>query len=121
MQSLAISMGFSPEKIEDIKTAVGEACLNAIEHASSVDPTDTVLIRYDCGAGAMEISVSSKGAPFVPSDVKPDIEAKIEGRDRPRGWGLFLIRQLADEVKFDSISNVTIVRMKFLIQCRRKS
>jgi serine/threonine-protein kinase RsbW len=115
VQSLAASMGFLPEKIEDILTAVGEATLNAIEHSSRGDPTDTILIRFSSEPGAMEISVSSKGAPFVPSYVKPDIKAKIEGRDRPRGWGLFLIRQLADEVEYSSDNNVTTAKMKFLL------
>jgi anti-sigma regulatory factor (Ser/Thr protein kinase) len=36
---------------------------------------------------------------FVP---EPDIEAKIAGREPPRGWGVFLIRNLVDEVQFDA-------------------
>ena len=27
----------------------------------------------------------------------PDIEAKLEGLQRPRGWGLFLIKNMVDE------------------------
>ena len=114
------SMGFSEERIEDIMTAVGEACLNAIEHGSSGDPTDTVLVRFDPGPGALEVLVSSKGAPFAFSYVEPDIRMKIEGNDRPRGWGLFLIRRLADGVEISSEGDVTTVKMKFLLQPKQR-
>ena len=29
---------------------------------------------------------------------EPDLEAKLAGRQPPHGWGLFLIRNLVDEV-----------------------
>ncbi len=114
------SMGFSPDRVEDIKTAVGEASLNAIEHAAPHDPSDTVLVRFEFERGELAVAVSSKGAPFVPSEGKPDIKTKIEGRDRPRGWGLFLIRSLADKFEITSENEITIVRMKFLLKNRGK-
>lgn len=114
--SIAAQIGFDPERIEDIKTAVGEATLNAIEHSSRLDPSGTVLVQIDSDRRAMQIAVSSKGRPYVLSDAKPDIAAKIDGRDRPRGWGLFLIRALSDEVEFNDNHDVTTVRMKFLLK-----
>ena len=33
---MAQMMGFSPDRIEDLKTAVAEACINAIEHRPRV-------------------------------------------------------------------------------------
>lgn len=113
---LAASMGFPANRIEDIKTAVGEATLNAIEHASSQDSSDTVIVQFDSKGGELEVGVSSKGVPFIPSDIKPDIKAKIEGRDRPRGWGLFLIRALADTFEINNENEFTTVRMKFLLK-----
>jgi serine/threonine-protein kinase RsbW len=119
--SFAASIGFGADRIEDIKTAVSEASLNAIEHAICHDPSATVLVEFDAGEDGMQVSVSSEGQPFVPSDVKPDIRKKLEGKDRPRGWGLFLIRQLADEVEFDSDGKGTTVRMKFLLKPKHRS
>jgi serine/threonine-protein kinase RsbW len=116
----AASVGFGAERIEDIKTAVSEASLNAIEHALTPDPSETILIEFEAGEGDMQVSVSSKGQPFVPSEVKPDIGRKLQGKDRPRGWGLFLIRQLADKVEFDSENDRTTVRMKFQLKPEHK-
>ena len=32
----------------------------------------------------------------------PDIDEKMEGKEKSRGWGIFLIRNLMDEVQFGS-------------------
>ena len=32
----------------------------------------------------------------------PDLEAKLEGLQTPRGWGLFLIRNMVDELHITS-------------------
>ena len=114
--TFALAMGFGTDQIEDIKTAVSEASLNAIEHAKSDDSTDAVLIQFRVHPDSLGVSVSSKGMQFVPSETKPDIKDKIEGRDRPRGWGVYLIRKLADEVEFTNEYGVTTVRMRFLLQ-----
>jgi serine/threonine-protein kinase RsbW len=107
--------GFGAERIEDIKTAVSEATLNAIEHGMSHDPSGMVIIRLESDREGMRITVSNKGRPFVAPDVKPDIKDKIEGRDRPRGWGLYLIKELADDVAIKNENGVTTITMNFLL------
>ena len=37
------------------------------------------------------------GEPADPE--QPDIEAKLDGRQSPRGWGLFLIKEMVDETR----------------------
>jgi anti-sigma regulatory factor (Ser/Thr protein kinase) len=45
------------------------------------------------------VSIGDKGMTDVPLETKePDLEAKLAGLDTPRGWGLFLIERLVDEV-----------------------
>ena len=39
------------------------------------------------------------GAREIARAATPDIDAKLEGRQSPRGWGLFLIEQMVDEVR----------------------
>ena len=36
--SFAHRLGFATERVEDLKTAVSEACLNAIEHGNAQTP-----------------------------------------------------------------------------------
>jgi anti-sigma regulatory factor (Ser/Thr protein kinase) len=50
-----------------------------------------------------------KGINQIPA---PSIENKVEGKDKPRGWGLFLIKNLVNEVTFEpSPEGGNVVRM----------
>lgn len=111
--AFAGSIGFDVDRIEEIKTAVGEAALNAIEYASPNQPADMVIVQFWLEHDAVMVSVSSKGLPFTVTDAKPDIRAKVEGRERPRGWGIYLMRQLADTAEFGSENGFTNVTMTF--------
>jgi serine/threonine-protein kinase RsbW len=99
--AVARRMGFSDDRVEDLKTAVAEACLNAIEHGNKMNTTFRVGIELLADISKLQISVSDQGDGIsaVPA---PDIDAKIEGKESPRGWGIFLIRNLVDEVQFDA-------------------
>ena len=97
--SFAAAIGFQGERIEDIKTVVSEACLNAIEHTRREGLRDTILVRFLRDETGMKIMIVNKGKPFTPVEGRPDIREKIEGKDRPRGWGTFLMLELSDGVE----------------------
>ena len=97
--SMAKKMGFTEDRIEDLKTAVSEACLNAIEHGNKMDTSTKVGITLTAEESRLQVSVKDegKGIGEVPT---PSIESKIKGEDRSRGWGIFLIKRLVNEVTF---------------------
>jgi serine/threonine-protein kinase RsbW len=96
----AKNMGFTEDRVEDLKTAVAEACLNAIEHGNQLDRSTRVGITLTVEESKLQVSVKDegKGIGEIPT---PSIENKIEGKDKPRGWGIFLIKQLVNEVAFE--------------------
>ena len=95
-------MEFSPDRIEDLKTAVGEACMNAIEHGIRQKRTARILVTMKVGRSKLEIDVQNKGGNFKKDVAKPDIKEKILGNSPSRGWGMFLIKNLVDKVEFQS-------------------
>lgn len=99
--SVAKRMGFPEERIEDLKTAVSEACLNAIEHGNKLDASMKVGIILTIEKSKLQVAVQDKGEGIGEIDT-PKIEDKMEGKKTPRGWGIFLIKSLMDEVKFES-------------------
>lgn len=113
--SVAKLMGFPVERIEDIKTAVSEATINAIEHGNSLDASQKVMIILVPEGETLEINVHDRSStPFEPtgeSDAIPDIDDKLAGLSTTRGWGTFLIKSLVDEVEFTSGSDGNLVRM----------
>ena len=89
-----------PGKLEALKTAVAEATMNAIEHGNRNDATLLVEIRAWTDAHALVIRVTDQGGAneSPPDDTVPDIDAKLRGEQSPRGWGLFLIRNMVDDL-----------------------
>jgi anti-sigma regulatory factor (Ser/Thr protein kinase) len=51
------------------------------------------------------------GDKVIPEAAVPDIEAKLAGEQTPRGWGLFLIEQMVDEVKTTSADGMHTVEL----------
>jgi len=101
--SVARKMGFSPDRVEDLKTAVAEACINAIEHGNQQDADAKVLVVLTAEESRLQVDVRDQGEPAFPADAPaPRIEDRIAGQVPARGWGMFLIRHLMDEVTFAS-------------------
>lgn len=97
---IAREMGFSEDRVNDLKTAVAEACINAIEHGNDLDDSTCIGVTLTTGASALEVSVSDEGS-GIKTLPTPSIKDKIEGQDpSKRGWGVFLINSLMDEVQF---------------------
>lgn len=98
--SVAKKMGFTEDRIEDLKTAVAEACLNAIEHGNKMDTSTKVGITLTVEETKLQVAVKDEGK-GVGEISPPSIKNKMEGKEKPRGWGLFLIKNLINEVTFE--------------------
>jgi len=100
--TVARRLGFSPQRIEELKTAVDEACTNAILHGSKADARMKVVVVLSADEDKLDILVKDPGAGDSPPSqvVAPDIQAQIEGRSPTGGLGLWLIRQMVDEAYF---------------------
>ena len=105
--SFAKIVGFLPDRIEDLKTAVSEACLNAMEHGNLNRPDKRVLVSMNYKDHVFSVSVRDEGEGMRETPEIPeiqDIEKKIESLETPRGLGMFLIKQLVDQVEFNQIT-----------------
>ncbi|MDX1744909.1 MAG: SpoIIE family protein phosphatase, partial [Halobacteriales archaeon] len=96
----AVSDFVPPERLEMLKTAVAEATMNAIEHGNNLDASLFVEIRAWVDEGAVVVRVTDQGGGAEVSEEPetPDIDAKLRGEQSPRGWGLFLIRNMVDDL-----------------------
>jgi serine/threonine-protein kinase RsbW len=101
--AIAELLGFDPQRIEAMKTVVSEACINAIEHGNQSDASKLISLEFDGLPDTLEIRVRDQGKGVVPEMVEdPDIDRKMAGLERSRGMGLFLIRNLSDEVEWSN-------------------
>jgi serine/threonine-protein kinase RsbW len=98
--SVAKLMGFREDRIDDLKTAIAEACINAIEHGNRLNEKLSVGVVLSAGADALEIKVMDDGKGMKNAPTKPDIDKKMHGEEDPRGMGMFLIQALVDEAEW---------------------
>ncbi len=103
--SFARIIGFVSERVEDLKTAVAEACINAIEHGNRARPEARVIVTMNYKDGILSVSVVDEGEGIDEFPEEPDILEKIQSLQSPRGLGIFLIRRLVDEVEFNKMTS----------------
>lgn len=88
-----------------------EAANNAIIHGNKLDPEKTVKVEIKKGKDGIEIYVEDEGDGFdymrIPDPTAPENIENIHGR------GVFLMKQLSDEVNF--YKNGTKVQILFKI------
>lgn len=96
-------LGLTGRRLEALQTAVAETTMNAIEHGHGNDPSLLVDIVVSVDEDALVVRITDQGTGDVPIDLdEPDIEAKLRGEQSPRGWGLFLVEHMVDEVRVES-------------------
>ena len=90
----------SEQRLERLKTAVAEATMNAMEHGNNYGAEVPVEVMVLVEDQDLMVRITDRGSGPPPSQGgdTPDLEAKLEGMQTPRGWGLFLIKSMVDEM-----------------------
>ncbi len=104
IEEIARRHHFAPKAINQIKTALIEACINATEH--SLSPDRKIYQKFAVENDRIIITISNRGLRLSDknaTEITPD-----EGR---RGWGLKLMKTLMDEVKFEETDDGTQISM----------
>ena len=97
----------SEQRLERLKTAVGEATMNAMEHGNKYRAQVPVEVQVEVVDRDLMVRITDSGSgppPAKAGDV-PDLEAKLGGSQTPRGWGMFLIARMVDEVRVSGNSD----------------
>ena len=73
--------------------------MNAMEHGNQYRSEAPVVIEVSASEVDLSVKLTDEGSgpPAFDSET-PDLEAKLEGMQSPRGWGLFLIKSMVDEM-----------------------
>jgi anti-sigma regulatory factor (Ser/Thr protein kinase) len=95
-------LGLSDARLERLKTAVAEATMNAIEHGNGNRPEIPVEVEVTQDGDEITVAITDQGGRdhAGPDDhTEPDLVKKLDGDQSPRGWGLFLIRNMVDAME----------------------
>ena len=100
-------LGLPERTLERLKTAVAEATMNAMEHGNKYRAQVPVEVQVEVVDRDLMVRITDSGSgppPAKAGDV-PDLEAKLGGSQTPRGWGMFLIARMVDEVRVSGNSD----------------
>ena len=114
--ALAEFMEMSSDKIDEVRMAVVEACINSFEHSQADDRKVEIqfAVLGNEEPERLQITIRDSGVGFTPENlVKPTIEDKLKAASK-RGWGLTIIKGLMDEVDIHSGPGGTTVVMSKL-------
>jgi serine phosphatase RsbU (regulator of sigma subunit)/anti-sigma regulatory factor (Ser/Thr protein kinase) len=89
----------SAGRLDRLKTAVAEATMNAMEHGNHYQPDLPVAIQVLASKAVLAIRIRDRGGSQpIPNANEPDLDAKLAGLQPPRGWGLYLIKNMVDDM-----------------------
>ena len=95
----------------NIMVAVTESVNNAIRHGNKFDKDKNVYLTLVVNENHLKFEVEDEGSGFDTESL-PDPTA-VENLENPGGRGIFLMRNLSDEVKFSN--NGKTVQLKFFL------
>ncbi|MFZ0390371.1 MAG: ATP-binding protein [Calditrichia bacterium] len=93
----------------EVRTALIEAVINAVEHSGS--KSGKVEIFFEVDADKLRIIVKDAGHGFDTAAVKPVDFREKRRRRETRGWGLHLIREAMDTLNIESGPQGTLLKM----------
>ncbi len=95
----------------NIMIAVTEAVNNAILHGNKLDVSKNVTLELEQSESALTFTVSDQGKGFDYHELPdPTLDENLE---KIGGRGLFLVKHLCDEVKFNDLG--TSIKMTFFL------
>jgi serine/threonine-protein kinase RsbW len=113
LEEIARRRNISAKAINQIKTALLEASINASEH--SLSPDRRISQKFRVQSDRITITISNRGLRLTDRKPEATTEAGETAASQRRGWGLKLIEKLMDEVTIEQTDDGTSISMtKFL-------
>ena len=99
LEEVMLGSGFTEEAILDTQLAAEEAITNVIVHGYK-EPGGEIVITCHVSSDHIKIEIGDTAPRFDPLSIpEPELESTIEKRTIG-GLGIFLIRQVMDEVSY---------------------
>lgn len=105
--------GLTEEERDSLAIAVTEVGNNAIIHGNKRDPNKKVHLNIDVGEGEICVVIRDEGVGFNPDGLSNPLDP--ENLLRESGRGIFIVRSLMDEVRFDFSkggTEITLIKRK---------
>ena len=113
LEQIGKNLHLNQHAIGQLQIAVIEACINAMEHSRGMEKK--VYVSVVAAGSHLEVSVESAGQEFIIQETGEPFGDRDAADGPKRGWGLKLIKNFADQVKYEKTAGGTkIVLVKNL-------
>lgn len=114
LESRLQAHGVVAERIGQVRLIVEELACNAIDHGQCARRQLPLRLQLHVDARALVLELHDRGQPFDPaSAASPALDAEVEARP-VGGLGLYLVRQVADQLDYRREGDANIVRVTLL-------
>jgi len=96
LMELAGELPFPRHEVDELSTAVIEACTNAMEHGNGLRPDRPVEVQFKLGRDSIDVTILDNGPGFDYARWQPPTDLL-----RERGRGIIIMREMTDELVFD--------------------
>lgn len=111
--SLAALHGLPADRLDDVRTAVSEACINAMEHGNNFAAGSVVEVQMFLRAKRLQFKIFDKGKGITNQIQKSNLQRKLNGLETTRGWGIFLMEKLVDDLHFFKNKKGNVTQLSF--------
>lgn len=99
VEDLRLNYSIPEELYGNILVAVTEATNNAIKHGNKLDSSKNVFLAFENSELEFQFTIKDEGLGFNPDTIPdPTLEENIT---KPDGRGIFIIRNLSDNLEFN--------------------
>ena len=106
----------APDIVFNLNLVLEEAVVNVINYAYPKEDHQFIYISAKLNEGSIVLVLTDTGKEFDPTMV-PDADITLSAEDRPiGGLGIFLIRQIMNEVKYERIEGKNVLTLEKKLQ-----
>lgn len=109
VRDFLIGLRVDPSTTYDILLATDEAAANAVAHGQSPGGNGIIRLRVSTDGPCVIVAISDEGSGFDPEDVDTHRPPSLSSQG---GRGLFLVKELMDDVQIDASESGTLIEMK---------
>lgn len=110
VKKMAAEQGFAQSRLHDVMLVITEATNNAVLHGNKLDASKRAWLRCTVCGSDLHVEVRDEGSGFDPDALPNPLDE--ENLLKPSGRGVFLIKQLAEDVRYEFSDKGTTVRFR---------
>lgn len=112
VEEIGNEFSLSPDVVFNLNLVLEEAVVNIINYAYPKEEHETIYLSARLHEGSIVLVLTDTGKEFDPT-LAPEVDITLSADERPiGGLGIFLIRQIMNEVRYERIDGKNVLTLE---------